>query len=138
MLERLFAFRKADRGCRVGGGHNGGKVLDINVADVKATAPVFHKQSVALSDALTTLVKALDGYGKPWGDDEPGRKFGHAYSPQQKKIESATGILVLGLDSIYEALQDMADGHVDNDRLVAGIFTEPKTKPEPGKGGRAQ
>lgn len=45
---------------------------------------------------------------------------------QQKKLESAAGILVLGLTSIHEAMMDMADGHVDNDRLIVGMFAKVK------------
>ncbi|GAB1336902.1 hypothetical protein ACE1SV_34920 [Streptomyces sp. E-15] len=43
-----------------------------------------------------------------------------------KKIESAAGILVLGLTSIHEALVDLSDRHVDSDQLIAGMFTEVK------------
>lgn len=109
-----------------GGNSGGGEVLDIKVADIKSVAPTFHHQSVKLSDALTTLINTLDGYGEPWGDDEYGKKFGEKYKPAQKHIESATGVLVLGLTSIYEALHDMADGHLDNDELIEGMFTKAK------------
>ncbi|WP_435241512.1 hypothetical protein [Streptomyces cucumeris] len=108
------------------GGHAKGKVLDIKVADIKAVAPTFQHQAVKLSEALTTLITALDGYGKPWGDDKPGKDFGKKYTPNQKHIERATGILVLGLTSIHEAMDDMADGHVDNDELIKGMFTKVK------------
>jgi uncharacterized protein YukE len=110
----------------MGEGHGVGKVLNISTADIQATAPVFHTQGKKLSDALTTLIKTLDGLGKPWGDDKPGKKFGDSYSPVQKKVESSAGILVLGLVSIHEAMADMADGHVDNDELIAGMFTKAK------------
>ncbi|WP_262700079.1 MULTISPECIES: hypothetical protein [Streptomyces] len=107
-----------------GSGHGGGKVLDIKVADIKSVAPTFHHQAVKLSEALTTLISTLDGYGEPWGDDKPGKDFGEQYKPNQKHVESAAGILVLGLTSIYEAMNDMADGHVDNDKLIEGMFTK--------------
>ncbi|QKV95059.1 hypothetical protein HUT19_27680 [Streptomyces sp. NA02950] len=113
------------------GGHAKGKVLDIKVADIKAASPTFHHQAIKLSEALTTLITALDGYGEPWGDDKPGKQFGNKYKPNQKHIERAAGILVLGLTSIHEAMQDMADGHVDNDELIAGMFTKVK---HPGSG----
>ncbi|MDF3298559.1 hypothetical protein [Streptomyces tropicalis] len=61
------------------------------------------------------------------GHDKQGKQFGGVYKPHQKSIESATGILVLGLTSIHEAMADMADGHVDHDELVAGMFTKVKT-----------
>ncbi|MFC0847000.1 MULTISPECIES: hypothetical protein [Streptomyces] len=105
-----------------------GKVLDIKTADLKLSAPVFHEQAKNLSTALTNLVKALDGFGKPWGDDEQGKAFGDAYEPQQTAIERGAGILVLGLTSIHEAMIDMSDGHVDNDELIAGMFA--KVKPQ--------
>ncbi|MDT3397057.1 hypothetical protein RKE29_10435 [Streptomyces sp. B1866] len=116
-------------------GRGDGEVLDIRTADIKAVAPVFHEQSGKLSDALTKLVRTLDGLGKPWGDDKQGREFGSHYSPQQKKIESAVGVLVLGLASVYEAMNDMADGHVDNDELIAGIFAR-DAPGEPAEGRR--
>ncbi|WP_438291617.1 hypothetical protein [Streptomyces sp. HUAS TT7] len=103
-----------------------GKVLDIKVADVKLTAPVFHEQATNLSTALTNLVHALDGFGAPWGDDDQGKAFHDAYAPQQKVIERAAGTLVLGLVSIHEAMVDMSDGHVDNEQLIAGMFTKIK------------
>ena len=121
----------------MGDGKVPGKVLDIKTADIKAAAPAFHQGAVDLSKALTTLVHALDGLGEPWGHDKQGNEFGKAYQPQQKKIESAAGVLVLGLTSIHEAMVDMADGHVDNDQLIAGMFTEVKTdKQSDGAGER--
>ncbi|OIJ87780.1 hypothetical protein BIV25_38145 [Streptomyces sp. MUSC 14] len=111
----------------MGDGKVPGKVLDIKTADIKAAAPAFHQGAIDLSKALTTLIKTLDGLGEPWGHDDQGNQFGGVYKPNQKKIESAAGILVLGLTSIHEAMVDMSDGHVDNDKLVAGMFTEIKT-----------
>ncbi|MGN5379051.1 hypothetical protein ACQ4WX_22020 [Streptomyces lasalocidi] len=111
----------------MGDGKVPGKVLDIKTADIKAAAPAFHQGAIDLSKALTTLIKTLDGLGEPWGHDDQGNQFGGVYKPNQKKIESAAGILVLGLTSIHEAMVDMSDGHVDNDKLVVGMFTEIKT-----------
>ncbi|MEU7040451.1 hypothetical protein AB0A77_05250 [Streptomyces varsoviensis] len=121
----------------MGEGHDGGKVLNIKTADVKSAAPVFRKQGKKLSDALKLLVTTLDGYGEPWGDDKPGKEFGKKYSPNQKQLERAAGIAVLGLVSIHEALDDMADGHVDNDEAIAGIFTkEQQHGGDQGKGAK--
>ncbi|KOV56852.1 hypothetical protein [Streptomyces sp. MMG1121] len=121
----------------MGDGKIPGKVLDIKTADIKAAAPAFQKGAIDLSKALTTLIKTLDGLGEPWGHDDQGNQFGGAYKPHRKSIESAAGVLVLGLTSIHEAMVDMADGHVDNDKLVAGIFTEVKTnKQSDGAGER--
>ncbi|MGW4566270.1 hypothetical protein ACWEN3_28960 [Streptomyces sp. NPDC004561] len=121
----------------MGDGNVPGKVLDIKTADIKAAAPAFQQGAIDLSKALTTLIKTLDGLGEPWGHDKQGNQFGDAYKPHQKSIESAAGILVLGLTSIHEAMADMADGHVDNDKLVAGMFTEVKTgKQSDGAGER--
>ncbi|MQY40960.1 hypothetical protein SRB17_89940 [Streptomyces sp. RB17] len=121
----------------MGDGKVPGKVLDIKTADIKAAAPAFQKGATDLSTALTTLIKTLDGLGEPWGHDEQGNQFGGVYKPHQKSIESAAGILVLGLTSIHEAMVDMSDGHVDNDKLVAGMFTEVKTdKQSDGAGER--
>ncbi|MHB9861846.1 hypothetical protein [Streptomyces sp. YIM S03343] len=121
----------------MGDGKVPGKVLDIKTADIKAAAPAFQQGAIDLSKALTTLVNTLDGLGEPWGHDKQGTEFGKAYKPLQKKIESAAGVLVLGLTSIHEAMVDMADGHVDNDELIAGMFTAVKTgKQSDGAGER--
>ncbi|GHF02439.1 hypothetical protein ACWDSD_32140 [Streptomyces spiralis] len=119
----------------MGEGKDPSKVLDIKTADIKRAAPDFHKGAEDLSKALTVLVKSLDGLGEPWGHDKQGNEFGDAYKPLQKKIESSAGILVLGLTSIHEAMVDMADGHVDNDRLIAGIFTDVKVDGKHGGAG---
>ncbi|MFF3583431.1 hypothetical protein [Streptomyces mirabilis] len=111
----------------MGDGNGDGMVLHIHTADLKRAAPDFHEGAKNLSKALTTLVTTLDSLGKPWGDDKQGKEFGDAYSPMQKKLESAAGTLVLGLVSIHEAMNDLADGTVDNDQLIAGMFTEVKT-----------
>ena len=91
-----------------------GEILDIKIADIKATAPHFHSQSVALAHALTKLKNGLAAAGSPWGDDEQGGKFHKAYGPHVTQIEHSTQILVDGLTSIHEAMVDMADGHIDN------------------------
>ncbi|MEV5874003.1 hypothetical protein AB0L75_07200 [Streptomyces sp. NPDC052101] len=102
---------------------NSGEILDIKIADLKATAPHFHHESVALAHALTKLKRGLAAAGSSWGDDEQGEKFHRAYGPHVKQIESATQILVDGLASIREAMVDMADGHIDNEELVRSMFS---------------
>ena len=111
----------------MGDGRDPAKVLDIKTADLKRAAPDFQQGAIDLGKALTTLIQSLDGLGEPWGGDKQGTEFGNAYKPLQKKIESGAGILVLGLTSIHEAMTDLADGHVDNDQLIAGMFTKVKT-----------
>ncbi|MFE1749674.1 hypothetical protein [Streptomyces anandii] len=119
----------------MGDGNVPGKVLDIKTADIKAAAPAFQQGAVDLSKALTTLIKALDGLGEPWGHDKQGDQFGAVYKPHQKNVESAAGILVLGLTSIHEAMVDLSDGHVDNDKLIGGMFTQIKTGKQNGGAG---
>ncbi len=101
-----------------------GRVLEISTADLKTAAPVFQTQAVSLSDALTALVNTLDRLGSPWGQDGPGKKFEHTYTPAQKQIEGAAGIAVLGLTSIHEAMSDMAEGYGTQDAAVAAVFSE--------------
>lgn len=45
----------------MGDGKGDGKVLEINTADIKLTAPVTHEQAKNLSTALTTLVTTGNG-----------------------------------------------------------------------------
>ncbi|NSC23544.1 hypothetical protein FM076_21275 [Streptomyces albus subsp. chlorinus] len=105
------------------GAGKGGMVLGIAVPELKVAAPAFGKQGKKLSGALTTLVTTLDGLGKPWGKDA-GSQFEEKYTSNQRAVERAAGTLVLGLVSIHEAMDDLKDGHVDNDELIEGIFTE--------------
>ncbi|WP_349307884.1 MULTISPECIES: hypothetical protein [unclassified Streptomyces] len=57
------------------------------------------------------------------------------YAPVRTSVDTAVGILVLGLASIHDAMNDMADGHIDNDKLIAGMFTKPKPADGPANGG---
>ncbi|MEV7750532.1 hypothetical protein [Streptomyces griseofuscus] len=116
----------------MGDGKVPGKVLDIKTADIRAAAPAFQQGAIDLGKALTTLIETLDSLGEPWGHDEPVKQFAGVYKPHQKSIESAAGILVLGLTSIHEAMVDLSDGHVDNDQLIAGMFTEVKVDKQGG------
>jgi uncharacterized protein YukE len=95
-----------------------GEILDIKVDDIKAAAPQFSRQGIALGNALTRLKASLAAVGTPWGDDEQGRAFHHV-----TQIEHSTRILVDGLTSIHKALTDMADRHIDNEELVRGMFS---------------
>ncbi|MFF4209056.1 WXG100 family type VII secretion target [Streptomyces sp. NPDC001796] len=102
----------------------GGKdeILDIKVDDIKTAAPAFHRESVALAHALTTLKQGLAAAGAPWGDDEQGQKFQTAYAPHVTRIEHSAQILVDGLASIHAGLVDMADKHIDNEERIRGMF----------------
>ncbi|MGW4887550.1 WXG100 family type VII secretion target [Streptomyces murinus] len=100
-----------------------GEVLDIKIADIKATAPRFHHQSVALAHALTKLTHGLETAGSPWGGDEQGERFHKAYGPHVQRIERATRILTDGLASVHEAMADMVDGHIDNEELIRAMFS---------------
>ncbi|MDF3300447.1 hypothetical protein [Streptomyces tropicalis] len=100
-----------------------GEILDIKIVDLKAAAPLFEHQSVALAHALTKLKQGLAEAGSPWGDDEQGEKFHKVYGPHVPQIEHATQILADGLASIREAMVDMADGHIDNEELIRSMFS---------------
>ncbi|WP_332888257.1 WXG100 family type VII secretion target [Streptomyces carminius] len=101
-----------------------GKVLNISAADLKASAPTFDTQSEKLRRAAATLKERLDALGAPWGGDEQGRTFGDAYAPHRESVERAAGILVAGLAGIHQSMNDMADGHVDNEAAIEGMFTK--------------
>ncbi|GGT02632.1 hypothetical protein GCM10010271_00430 [Streptomyces kurssanovii] len=77
---------------------------------------------MALGKAAHTLATKLAELGTPWGDDEQGTQFGDAYTPHVEKIEKSTAILVQGLASIHTAMTDMADGHIENEALIAAMF----------------
>ncbi|GGY70248.1 hypothetical protein [Streptomyces xanthochromogenes] len=106
-----------------------GEILDIKTADLKATAPTFHQQSVAVERALTTLGTALAKAGAAWGDDDPGQKFHDQYGPLIARIEKSARIISSGLASINLAMTDMADGHIDNDALIGSMFRKPPPRP---------
>ncbi|WP_373312942.1 hypothetical protein [Streptomyces vinaceus] len=109
-----------------------GKILDIKTADLKATAPVFHDQSVALGQALGTLAASLAKAGAAWGDDGPGKEFNDKYGPIVAQIEKSAGIIKDGLASIHTAMTDMADGHIENDALVGAMFRKVTPAPHGG------
>ncbi|SED32497.1 hypothetical protein SAMN04490357_4501 [Streptomyces misionensis] len=114
-----------------------GEVLDIKIADLKAIAPHFHHQSIALANALTKLKQGLGAAGSPWGDDEQGEKFHKVYGPHKEKLEQAARILADGLASIEEAMVDMADGHIDNEELIRAMFSRIRIEHDiEGGGGR--
>ncbi|MEH6375722.1 hypothetical protein V7793_15490 [Streptomyces sp. KLMMK] len=114
-----------------GGGD--GKILDIKTADLKSAAPAFSEQSGKLREALSELTTALDGLGAPWGADDQGKQFGDSYRPKRTQIENSTKILIAGLASIHEAMVDMSDGHVENDKLIAAMFSKKGAKGGGGK-----
>ncbi|MFJ5632637.1 hypothetical protein ACIQF5_08290 [Streptomyces goshikiensis] len=117
-----------------------GKILDIKMADLKATAPTFHDQSEALGRALGTLYVSLAKAGAAWGDDDPGEKFHDKYEPIVAQVEKSAGIIKDGLASIHTAMTDMADGHIENDALIGSMFRKIKSPPhsEPGASGHQQ
>uniref|UniRef100_A0AAU2VLJ0 WXG100 family type VII secretion target n=1 Tax=Streptomyces sp. NBC_00008 TaxID=2903610 RepID=A0AAU2VLJ0_9ACTN len=110
------------------------EILDIKIADLKATAPHFATHSQNLSKALTKLKSALGAAGSPWGDDEQGQKFQRHYGPHTQKMEHAAEVLTLGLASICGAMTDMADGHIDNEELVRSMFSKTGSAPHEGNG----
>ncbi|MGN5635255.1 hypothetical protein [Streptomyces sp. AC154] len=111
-----------------------GGILDIKIADLKATAPHFHTHSSDLAKALTKLKTGLAEAGSPWGEDEQGQKFHEHYGPHVKKMETAAEIVSLGLASIHDAMTDMADGHIDNEELVRSMFSKIQAPPHDGRG----
>ncbi|MFD9630654.1 hypothetical protein [Streptomyces violascens] len=106
-----------------------GEILDIKTADLKATAPTFHEQSVAVERALSTLGTSLAKAGAAWGDDDPGEQFHDKYGPLIARIDKSARIIKDGLASINLAMVDMADGHIDNDALIGSIFRKPVPRP---------
>jgi uncharacterized protein YukE len=105
---------------------DGKEVLDISTKDLKSAAPTFQTQSGELLKAALALGTKLDGLGQPWGGEEQVREFAEKYAEQRSSIESAVGVLVQGLASVHAAMADMADGHVDNEDAIRGIFNKEK------------
>lgn len=111
-----------------------GEILDIKIADLKATAPAFLTESAALGRALHDLKLALANAGSAWGNDDQGTDFHEAYGPRVRQIEDSTKILTEGLASIHLAMSDMADGHIENEKLVRSMFSRIQVDPRGGKG----
>ncbi|MFJ7206924.1 WXG100 family type VII secretion target [Streptomyces sp. NPDC098789] len=109
-----------------------GKILDIKMADLKATSPTFHDQSEALGTALGALRASLAKAGAAWGDDDPGKQFHDKYAPIVAQIEKSAGIIKNGLASIHTAMTDMADGHIENEALIASMFRKADPTPPGG------
>ncbi|BDM73174.1 hypothetical protein HEK616_66610 [Streptomyces nigrescens] len=99
-----------------------GDGFDIDTDQLKSAAPTFHRESVALERATAKLRHALDGLGEPWGGDEQGKKFEHAYAPHRAQIEKAAAALVKGLSSMTKAMNDMAANHEEADRSAKSGF----------------
>ncbi|MEU7180852.1 MULTISPECIES: WXG100 family type VII secretion target [Streptomyces] len=99
-----------------------GDGFDVDIDQLRSAAPTFHRESVALERATTKLRHTLDGLGEPWGGDEQGKKFEHAYAPNRAKIEKAAAALAKGLSSITKAMSDMAANHDDADRSAKSGF----------------
>ncbi|MFI6686828.1 hypothetical protein [Streptomyces sp. NPDC050485] len=106
-----------------------GEVPDIKTADLKATAPTFHEQSVAVERALSTLGTSLAKAGAAWGDNEPGGKFHDQYGPLIARIEKSARIIKDGLAGINLAMVGMADEHIDSDAVVGSMFRKPVPRP---------
>lgn len=119
----------------MGDGKDPAKVLDIKTADIKRAAPDFQTAAVDLGKALTALVKSSTGWASP-GERQAGQGVRRLLQAAAEEDRGAAGTLVLGLTSIHEAMADMADGHVDNDELIAGMFTEVKVPKTDGAGER--
>ncbi|MEU9498772.1 WXG100 family type VII secretion target [Streptomyces sp. NPDC048196] len=99
-----------------------GDGFDVDTDQLKSAAPTFHRESAALERATTKLRHTLSGLGQPWGGDEQGKKFEHAYAPHQAQIEKAAAALVKGLSSITKAMNDMAANHEDADHSAKSGF----------------
>jgi uncharacterized protein YukE len=104
------------------------EILDIKTADLKAAAPTFHEQSVALAKAAKALEKKLAALGAPWGDDEQIAEFAKTYKTNHTHVSHAVGILVDGLQSIHDAMDDMSDGFIAHEDLVKSMFSKVEVK----------
>ncbi|GAA1959335.1 WXG100 family type VII secretion target [Kitasatospora viridis] len=96
--------------------------ISIHPDEVLAAAPTFTTQSQRLDSAITNLTSALQGLGSPWGADDPGKKFGAAYTPQRDQLLKSLGVLVKGLASVHLGLEAMAGNHQGNDTAVAATL----------------
>ncbi|MGY0486485.1 WXG100 family type VII secretion target [Streptomyces sp. WG-D5] len=96
--------------------------MRVDTDELRDAAPVFHRQSNQLHDALSTLHTRLAALGAPWGGDEQGNKFHAKYGPAKDGIDTATKTLVSGLESIGDALKAMSEIHDENERATKDAF----------------
>ncbi|MFD7920756.1 WXG100 family type VII secretion target [Streptomyces sp. NPDC059740] len=96
--------------------------FDVDVDQLKNSAPAFSREASAVAQAASRLRHALAGLGEPWGEDEQGQKFAHVYTPHLHSIEKATAALTKGLHSIHDAMRDMAANHEEADHRSASGF----------------
>lgn len=71
-----------------------------------------------LSRAVCELRSRLGG-ARPWGDDEPGRAFGHRYQPNADALLGALDKLVTGLGAVADGLDAMAARYEGAERAAA-------------------
>lgn len=119
---QMHAIRSILGSHRLGGASGMSERMRVDTDELNDAAPVFHRQSGQLQDALHTLHTQLASLGAPWGDDEQGNKFHGKYGPAKDGVDSAAKTLVTGLESIGDALKAMAENHDENERATKDAF----------------
>ncbi|MGW4771734.1 hypothetical protein ACWEO2_27300 [Nocardia sp. NPDC004278] len=83
--------------------------LHALIAELTAVAESAHRDLAELKDTLARE-------GKPWGDDEPGRKIGETYEPQAKKGLEGYQNLVGNIRGLSKAVGEVNDALHNQDQ----------------------
>lgn len=81
----------------------------VDPAHLRTQAPKFGHSGEELGRAHEQLRRSLEALGTPWGDDEPGTKFGPGYQHLTQQVMGSLATLTEGLGGIEVALAAMAD-----------------------------
>ncbi|MGH3855237.1 MAG: WXG100 family type VII secretion target [Pseudonocardiaceae bacterium] len=89
--------------------------MDVVSQTMRTAAAAFAKESPGLSDVVKRLRSTLDGLGEPWGNDDPGNRFGQDYKPNAESLMTAMATLSTALSSIGDGLGRMASNYDGSD-----------------------
>ncbi|WP_280363483.1 WXG100 family type VII secretion target [Nocardia wallacei] len=114
-------------------------IFSLEPDEFSGQAPVFGDASDELAAAIRRLQTAIDGEGRCWGDDEPGRAFEKTYQPDAERtvqnVQNLTSIL-----RVTGALINNSANHFDHQDLgsaadcKAAAITDPESGSSIGLG----